>query len=71
MSVTGSATAKIVPRRRKMALYHLTLIVLEILDWGRANSILLMTVMTKLFGLLYQAKSFKDCSLPESDFEVK
>ena len=63
MSVTGSATAKIVPTRRKMVLYHLTLMVESISS--------AMTAMTKLFGLLYQAKSFKVCSSPRSDFEVK
>ena len=63
MSVTGSATAKIVPTRRKMVLYHLTLIVESISS--------AMTAMAELFGLLYQAKSFKDCSLPGSDLEVK
>ena len=49
--------------RRKMVLYHLTLIVESISS--------AMTEMTELFGLLYQAKSFKDCSLPGSVFEVK
>ena len=48
---------------RKMVLYHLTLIVESISS--------AMTAMAELFGLLYQAKSFKDCSLPGSDLEVK